>query len=69
MVRSLADRTFQLRFGSGGELPAEQLAAMPGGVVVVTVNYRLGPFGFLMAPGRGGPARRGTYVKIIYKII
>lgn len=43
--------------GSGGDYDAERLAR--GGVVVVTVNYRLGIFGFLGHPGLTGSGSFG----------
>ncbi|MDJ0346643.1 carboxylesterase family protein [Streptomyces sp. H10-C2] len=48
-------------FGTGAEFPAGRMASM-GDVVVVTVNYRLGVFGFLAHPGLDAPgAASGDY--------
>jgi para-nitrobenzyl esterase len=49
--------------GSGGSFGAARLAAQ-GGVVVVTINYRLGVFGFLAHPaldGARGQQRSGNF--------
>ncbi|MGW1228835.1 carboxylesterase/lipase family protein [Streptomyces sp. NPDC001515] len=46
-------------YGDGASYGAAKLAAARQGAVVVTVNYRLGVFGFLSAPGLDAPANLG----------
>lgn len=46
-------------YGDGASYGSAKLAAARQGAVVVTVNYRLGAFGFLSAPGLRAPANLG----------
>ncbi|MCX0244078.1 carboxylesterase/lipase family protein [Streptomyces drozdowiczii] len=46
-------------YGDGASYGAAKLAAARQGAVVVTVDYRLGVFGFLTAPGLRAPANLG----------
>ncbi|MEV6261389.1 carboxylesterase family protein [Streptomyces sp. NPDC051784] len=46
-------------YGDGATYRASKLATAGQGAVVVTVNYRLGAFGFLSAPGLDAPANLG----------
>ncbi|MEV8550741.1 carboxylesterase family protein [Streptomyces glaucescens] len=46
-------------YGDGATYRATKLAAARQGAMVVTVNYRLGVFGFLAAPGLRAPANLG----------
>ncbi|RFU83039.1 carboxylesterase family protein [Streptomyces triticagri] len=46
-------------YGDGGTYRAAKLAAAEQGAVVVTLNYRLGTFGFLSASGLDAPANLG----------
>ena len=47
-------------FGSGGEYPGYHLALV-GGVIVVTLNYRLGAFGFLSTNDSNAPGNIGLW--------
>lgn len=46
-------------YGDGASYRAAKLAAAQRGAMVVTINYRLGAFGFLTAPGLHAPADLG----------